>query len=304
MSSLLILYNPYYQNNVIESHLELLRKNEKVAFGKVKSKLKNSNSLYDLSSIYESTSKDSPLQLFLSDYASLFVTKVIKVEYEPCYDIAPSYYKDKDLEVEMWFIIEDMRELVRESFTTLRDSYLANFRTPHYGNHTYAIYGNAYIYPLLISQKEECNYFQEQKKHYPNIYKTNQELKIKQNLADFAFGELLDSMHPDTLDNIISAEIEYQANKQNPLYDFSAVIVKYSKCIELELYSFAKELFRSLSKLDISILELEYNVQGISYTLKDIFEKKPNLGTYVFLLNKSQIKALILSSFRNHRHLM
>ena len=41
MKNLIILYNPYYQDDVIEQHLKVLIENQKVAFGKVKSKLKN-----------------------------------------------------------------------------------------------------------------------------------------------------------------------------------------------------------------------------------------------------------------------
>ena len=36
MNNLLILFNPYYQSDVVEQHLKLLIENEKVAFGKVK----------------------------------------------------------------------------------------------------------------------------------------------------------------------------------------------------------------------------------------------------------------------------
>ncbi len=40
-TALLILYNPYYQSDVIESHLETLKLHGKVAFGKIKSKMRN-----------------------------------------------------------------------------------------------------------------------------------------------------------------------------------------------------------------------------------------------------------------------
>lgn len=40
MKNLLILYNPYYQEDVIEQHLKVLLDTGKVAFGKVRSKLK------------------------------------------------------------------------------------------------------------------------------------------------------------------------------------------------------------------------------------------------------------------------
>ena len=41
MQNLPILYNTYYQEDIIEQHLKVLIENQKVAFGKVKSKLKN-----------------------------------------------------------------------------------------------------------------------------------------------------------------------------------------------------------------------------------------------------------------------
>lgn len=43
MQNLLILYNPYYQTDVIEQHVKFLRENETVAFGgKVRSKMRDS----------------------------------------------------------------------------------------------------------------------------------------------------------------------------------------------------------------------------------------------------------------------
>jgi len=36
MDNLLILYNPYYQKNVIKEHLKVLLENGEVAFGKLK----------------------------------------------------------------------------------------------------------------------------------------------------------------------------------------------------------------------------------------------------------------------------
>ncbi|EOI2093357.1 hypothetical protein ACMG2F_001745, partial [Campylobacter coli] len=92
MQNLLILYNPYYQQDVIKLHLEILLDKGQVAFGKIKSKLKEPLSYerdenkishnQKLSEIYKNTSADNPLQLFLSDYANLFVAKVVKISKE------------------------------------------------------------------------------------------------------------------------------------------------------------------------------------------------------------------------------
>ncbi|MGJ0340724.1 hypothetical protein [Aliarcobacter cryaerophilus] len=48
--------------------------------------------------------------------------------------------------------------------------------------------------------------------------------------------------------NIISAEIEFEDNKSDLTYDFTSVVIKYSKTMEKEIYLFMKELFKVLIK--------------------------------------------------------
>ena len=123
MKNLIILYNPYYQNDVIEQHLKVLIENEKVAFGKVKSKLKNmeQNFQKQLEEIYKSVDESNHLQLFLTDYSSMYVAKVIAVSNNDMYDLAPVYYKEKNLEVETWYVISDICEIVKNDFEKTRD---------------------------------------------------------------------------------------------------------------------------------------------------------------------------------------
>jgi len=53
---------------------------------------------------------------------------------------------------------------------------------------------------------------------------------MKKNFIEYSFGDKwINRMHPNSLDNIISAEMEYIQNKLNPRYDFSTVIIKYAK---------------------------------------------------------------------------
>jgi len=294
MHNILILYNPYYQNDVIEQHLKILISKGKVAFGKIKSKRRDMINSHEaeLEQIYESiNSSDSDgkyLQLFLTDYSNLFVANVVAVTNEDMSEIAPEYYKEKRLDVEKWFIISDIRELVRNDFECIRDDYLANFTV---SGHTYAAYGNAYVYPLIIKIKQETLYFEDGDKFYPDVYKNTEFLEIKRNLIRYCFGRsLINLMHPDSIENIISAEIEYLGNIANPLYDFSSVVVKYSKTMEQEIYAFVKVLMQRLAKIKPSILNIPYEVQGTSFAVSDIFKNKPNFGTYKFLFKNHLIQ--------------
>lgn len=127
MNHLLILYNPYYQEDVIKQYLSILQEKSQVAFGKIKSKLNDQEKQNSLEEIYQSTNEENFLQLFLSDYANLFVAKVVKISKNVDESLIPSYYKEKKIEVEDFFIISDLRELVREDFSLLRDKFFSQF---------------------------------------------------------------------------------------------------------------------------------------------------------------------------------
>lgn len=371
MKDLLILYNPYYQSSVIEEHLAVMKAHGQVAFGKVRSKLKDkfgnlgvqnanlslnlntnskqnlnlsgensafaseklnenlnlqsenlgentnlssenlnlnapknpqTSSLQALQSLLESS--NSPfLQLFLTDYASLYVAKVVKIAENADESIIPSYYKDKKLSVEGFFIIEDLRELVRDDFVSVRDEYLANFTTPDYDNHTYALYGNAYVYPLIIEQKQHLTYFESDERHFLQLFKSAEFLHQKQVLADYTFGErYLYAMNPDSFDNLIYAELEFHACKGDRLYDFSSVVLKYAKCFESECYLLVKRLISVLSQRDESVLSLTFTQMGKSFEVRSLLTNKAMLGAYNHLIDsllKAHIKEHLSDEFIN-----
>ncbi|MFP6339913.1 HP0729 family protein [Helicobacter pylori] len=289
MNHLLILYNPYYQQDVIQQHLSVLQEKSQVGFGKIRSKLNDQEKQDSLEEIYKATNEKNFLQLFLTDYANLFAAKVIKVSKEIDESLIPSYYKEKNLEVEDFFIISDLRELVREDFSLLRDRFLANFIAPN--NHTYAIYGNNYVYPLPVRLKEERSYFLGDEKHYLSVYKSKEYLTMQENFMRFVFGKrLFYLLHPDSINNIIHAELELLQSENDLLNDFTSIIIKYSKTLEYEIYLFAKQVLLKACENDPSLYDLAYEVQGRSFTLKDFFTKKPNFGSVKFLIRHEKIQ--------------
>ncbi|WP_233704435.1 hypothetical protein [Helicobacter cynogastricus] len=76
------------------------------------------------------------------------------------------------------------------------------------------------------------------------------------------------------MDNIVYAELEYQANKQDPLYDFSTMLVKYSKMLEQESYLLIKDLIGFLGAIDPSILNVDCSLKHKKVTLEDIWKCK------------------------------
>jgi len=303
MKNLLSLYNPYYNENVIEQHLKLLKENGVVAFGKVRSKLRDYEHPNQdvLDGIYEETSREEPIQLFLTDYNSIYVANVISINKTINLIKVPKYYEE--LEVEYWFVFDDLRLIAHKDFEIIRDKILSNFKATNFNDRTYAIYGNPYVYPMQITMKDEINYFNKEDedfKFYTNIFKSEEQLQMKQNLIDFNFGKKsFYSLAPNSQDNIISAEIEYMQNRDNLLYDFSSVIVKYSKAVELELYRFMKKVFTHLLEADKELENFPYSVQNRDYKLKDILIHKPNFGTYTYLIKSYEIKNAINAYVQN-----
>ncbi|GMB93420.1 ATP-binding protein [Helicobacter bizzozeronii] len=290
IQNLLLLYNPFYQENVIELHLEILKEKGKVAFGKIRPQNKNQEHKHPqtLERIYQSTNSKDFLQLFLTNFSSLFVAKVEVVQKDLEGVSAPEYYfsKDRKFSVEAWFIITDLRELQRDNFMIVRDEHLPNFTTPDYENRTFSIYGSSYSYPLAIEMKKEINYFEEPQKHYPNVFKNAEFLELKERLIELNFGASAYKLHHASLDNIIYAEMEYQKNKQDPLYDFGPITLRYSKILEQETYALFKDLVRFLAQKNPKILDMRYFSNSkqadklLSTLLTDDYKDKPALADY------------------------
>ena len=318
MKNLLILYNPYYQANVISAHLEVLKAQGAVAFGKIRSKLKDkfssdlgesSDFLKSFANILRDSELDSTLdsheshdsresieskrnfiQLFLTDYANLYVAKVVDIVKSADSRLIPNYYDGKN--VECYFIIDDLREIVRDDFALIRDKYLANFTTPAFANHTYALYGNAYTYPLEVAQKREICYFEGDERHFLTLFKSEAFLAQKQILADYTFGDYLYALHPDSFENLIFAEMEFHTNKNDKLYDFSGVILRYAKAFESECYEFVRQIVRILGAKDSAILELKFGVGSKMKEVANLSREKAMLGAYLHLLDNLLRKSI------------
>jgi len=310
MHNLLTLYNPYYQDDVIEQHVEVLQNYDSqtfatVAFGKIRSKLRDYEHPFEdrLQEIYASATEEEYLQLFLTDYSSIYVAKVVEVLSNDCLNIAPAYYKEKGLDVENWFIISDIRRILSNDFEKVRDTVLGNFTAPNFGHHHYAIYGNSYVYPLVVEMDTNIDYFEndnEDFRYFTEIYKSERSLEVKQSLINYLFEEdAFYALHPNSQDAIISAEIEFQDNCKDPLYDFTGVVLKLSKAFEREVYLFLRTLFERIIREDFSLGKIQYGVHKQEYLLKEYKNHKPNLGTNTFLLRKFAIKNAITDSIKS-----
>ncbi|GAA8905042.1 hypothetical protein HpEKA32_13120 [Helicobacter pylori] len=114
---------------------------------------------------------------------------------------------------------------------------------------------------------------------------------MQENFMHFVFGKrLFYLLHPNSINNIIHAELELLQSENDPLNDFTSIIVKYSKTLEYEIYTFAKQVLLKACAKDPNLYDLDYKVQGRSLILEDFFTQKPNLGSVKFLLRHEKIQ--------------
>ncbi len=316
MHNLLILYNPYYNQEMVEDHVRILgsfdeQTQARVGFGKIRSKIRNYEHSKEerIDTLYDDISPQKPLQLFLTDFSSMYVCYVEQVTDQLPEGVqAPVYYEQ--LDVEKWFVVSDIREIARHNFAYVRDQVLVGLTTPNYGNHTYALYGNRYDYPLEVAQKEPLNYFEayaEGKRHFTRVFRSNQYTTTQHDLIHYVYGrEILYAMHPDSMESIIYAEMVYAEHRENATYDFASVVVQYAKAFENELYYFLRKLFKQLMGYDETLETLTYQVQGRDFTLYDYLHHKPNIGTNKYLLSQSEIYNVYTAyySYKTHSQLL
>ncbi len=139
--------------------------------------------------------------------------------------------------------------------------------------------------------KEERSYFLGDEKRYLSVYKSKEYLIMQENFMRFVFEKrLFYLLHPDSINNIIHAELELLQSENDLLNDLTSIIVKYSKTLEYEIYLFAKKVLLKACAKDPNLYDLNYKVQGKSYTLKDFFTQKPNLGSIKYLLRHEKIQ--------------
>ncbi len=82
---------------------------------------------------------------------------------------------------------------------------------------------------------------------------------MQENFMRFVFGKrLFYLLHPDSINNIIHAELELLQSENDLLNDFTSIIVKYSKTLEYEIYLFAKKVLLKTCAKDPNLYDLDY----------------------------------------------
>jgi hypothetical protein len=157
----------------------------------------------------------------------------------------------------------------------------------------------------MIEQKEAINYFEgfrEGERHFTKVFKGSRYMQVRQDVVHYVFGKtLFYRMHPDSVESLISAELEYLEHKDDATYDFSTAVINYGKAFENESYYFLRKLFKKLLDYDPSLARVSYRVQGREYKLPDYLEHKPNIASNKYLLGNPEVFNAYKNCFNDMR---
>lgn len=94
---------------------------------------------------------------------------------------------------------------------------------------------------------------------------------MRQHLIDYIFGaKLANTLLPDSMESLINAEIEYLANRENPLYDCTGIVLLYAKSMEQEIMRFYRTLFAALVEFESTLTEVESPLAAITYSVHEV----------------------------------
>ncbi len=271
---LLSVWNPSYAANAMEVHLGVLlgriqEWRDKAAddddvyvwWGKIRSEnrqqgMARAGELAELGKELDAA-EDRELQLYLTDYRSLYVADVAEITSGEVAgsDVGhvPAYYREPDIHCDCWFKLRDIRRLVLDDTIAVVQE-LRLLRNVHYHDRPVSIYGGMVDLPLVISRPDgrrffdvaaygplpEGQYWAEFDAEAGGTGLMQRELR--ENLFGDAAWQALD---PVARTFVATAEKVFRDHRGDDAFDFQAVLGPLVKAVEVQVNGILRAGVRS-----------------------------------------------------------
>jgi hypothetical protein len=244
------------------------------------------------------------VQLYLTDYRSLYVGHVAEVTVEDIRDEeddahVPQVYHGKEIHCDCWFRLWDIRRLVSDDTLAVVDE-LKKLRNKGYHDMPVSIYGGMVNLPLIVTRPDGAKYFEsdvrdqltdgaywvEFDQEHSGIGATERELR------EHCFGEEAWSrLDPGTRTFIATAEKLYRDHRNDVAFDFSPVLIDFAKAFEVQTNILLRQALQRAKVQDRMV-----NVDGES--LDPVARGPFSLGTLAHLIGHTaelnrQLKRLL-----------
>ena len=271
---LVTVWNPSYATNALEAHLRVLLEWERTAdaepdevyvwWGKVKSSQRQSAMphLSEVLALSPADDDEREVHLYLTDYRSLYVAAVDCIQTaDPRLTPAevghvPGYYESERLQCDCWFLLRDVRLLVRDDLEGVAAE-LGQLRNVRYADRPVSLYGGMVDLPLIVSRSDDRQFFDADER----VLLTGQSLwalfdseqrgvgATEATLREDHFGASAWSSLDGTARRFIAmAESTFRQQRSDPAADLSAVAVFYGKAIEVQVAMILRAAMRDASE--------------------------------------------------------
>ena len=273
LTHLLAVWNPSYESDAMQLHLEVLlsalretragtRSDDDayVWWGKVKSAnrqqpLPHLDQILALDSLIDAGDDPPELNLYLTDYRSLYVAHlggVTRDDMSGEQGAVPAYYRDNGLSCDCWFQLWDVRRLVLDDTPSVVHE-LAKLRNVRYHDRPVSLYGGMTDLPLLVTRTDETRWFDEETRNrltggrYWVEYDAERtgagamQKELRENRFGSAAWAALD---PAARGFLASAEVVFRRHRDDAAFDLSAVVVDLANAMEVQTNAVLQQAMR------------------------------------------------------------
>ncbi|MGH7653542.1 MAG: hypothetical protein ACREN6_02660 [Gemmatimonadaceae bacterium] len=261
---LVAVWNPSYAADALDAHVQLLLQHVRDAdnelaswddayvwWGRVRSPNRQQplGHLPQILALNYGLDKRIELQLYLTDYRSLYVAEVTAVTTgnksvdDPTH--TPAYYKRDSLSADCWFKLLDIRALVDDDTPAVQEE-LTQLRVTSYADRPVSLYGGIVNLPLLVTRPDGALFFDDDERDLLN----DGQLWVQADADRAELGGLV----TDLRDNVIglaawtallptartfvaTAERLMRDHRRDTAFDFATVLVELSKALEVQVSS-------------------------------------------------------------------
>jgi hypothetical protein len=261
---LVAVWNPAYAANAMEAHLSVLLSRVRdwrdkhgdedgiyVWWGKIRSenrqqRLKRDEELRAIA-LELAEDENRELQLYLTDYRSLYVGRVDGISWEDVSttdpEHTPTYYRDSGRECDCWFELGDIRRLVADDTIAVVEE-LRLLRNLHYNDRPVSLYGGMVDLPLVVTRPDGRLFFDDdacavlpEGQLWVEFDAESGGLGLMQrDLRENLFGDAVWlSLEPVSRTFVATAEKIFRDHRGDESLDFQAVLGPLSKAVEVEV---------------------------------------------------------------------
>jgi hypothetical protein len=259
---LVTVWNPSYATDALDAHVHVLLGHVRAAragtasweeayvwWGRVRSENRQQPlaHLPQVLALNENLNARGELQLYLTDYRSLYVAEVLAVvsgemqETDPTH--VPAYYTKSNFHCDCWFKLGDIRALVADD-TLAVQAELRHLKVSSYHDRSVSLYGGMVDLPLLVTRPDAVEFFDDDERDVFNDDHLWVEADadrgalggVMADLRDNVLGvETWTALLPTTRIFVATAERLMREYRRDQSFDFSTVLVQLCKALEVQV---------------------------------------------------------------------